>query len=119
MFVLFYTHVRRIRPQPRFPSRHPPPRVPPPRRQGCETHPREPLLVARHPDRLSPSCAQRRIACRLLRCFPHSPFCSSRPRGCCSWHPPPPPSGTHPLAHPRSEERRVGKECRSRWSPYH
>src|SRR5574337_687726 len=21
--------------------------------------------------------------------------------------------------HPRSEERRVGKECRSRWSPYH
>src|SRR3712207_6955856 len=24
----------------------------------------------------------------------------------------------HGLAH-RSEERRVGKECRSRWSPYH
>src|SRR2546426_7216861 len=24
-----------------------------------------------------------------------------------------------PLAHRRSEERRVGKECRSRWSPYH
>ena len=23
------------------------------------------------------------------------------------------------LAHGRSEERRVGKECRSRWSPYH
>src|SRR3712207_7193717 len=23
------------------------------------------------------------------------------------------------LAGPRSEERRVGKECRSRWSPYH
>ena len=23
------------------------------------------------------------------------------------------------LALPRSEERRVGKECRSRWSPYH
>ena len=22
-------------------------------------------------------------------------------------------------AGPRSEERRVGKECRSRWSPYH
>ena len=21
--------------------------------------------------------------------------------------------------HKRSEERRVGKECRSRWSPYH
>ena len=23
------------------------------------------------------------------------------------------------LEHSRSEERRVGKECRSRWSPYH
>ena len=23
------------------------------------------------------------------------------------------------LTGPRSEERRVGKECRSRWSPYH
>src|SRR2546425_13261844 len=23
------------------------------------------------------------------------------------------------VAHLRSEERRVGKECRSRWSPYH
>jgi len=23
------------------------------------------------------------------------------------------------VARPRSEERRVGKECRSRWSPYH
>ena len=22
-------------------------------------------------------------------------------------------------SHQRSEERRVGKECRSRWSPYH
>ena len=24
-----------------------------------------------------------------------------------------------PAVKPRSEERRVGKECRSRWSPYH
>ena len=24
-----------------------------------------------------------------------------------------------PLMYVRSEERRVGKECRSRWSPYH
>ena len=23
------------------------------------------------------------------------------------------------ITHNRSEERRVGKECRSRWSPYH
>ena len=26
--------------------------------------------------------------------------------------------GAH-ISVPRSEERRVGKECRSRWSPYH
>src|SRR3712207_9121782 len=31
-------------------------------------------------------------------------------------HPSPPPPPPPP---PRSEERRVGKECRSRWSPYH
>src|SRR2546429_8527530 len=31
------------------------------------------------------------------------------------WHAPAFPQ----LAFPRSEERRVGKECRSRWSPYH
>ena len=28
-------------------------------------------------------------------------------------------SGPRARRHPRSEERRVGKECRSRWSPYH
>ena len=27
--------------------------------------------------------------------------------------------GAIDAAKPRSEERRVGKECRSRWSPYH
>src|SRR3712207_6974353 len=27
--------------------------------------------------------------------------------------------GQQELARARSEERRVGKECRSRWSPYH
>src|ERR1035437_1014281 len=27
--------------------------------------------------------------------------------------------GRYPNASTRSEERRVGKECRSRWSPYH
>src|SRR5438874_11828951 len=27
--------------------------------------------------------------------------------------------GTDPFAEKRSEERRVGKECRSRWSAYH
>ena len=27
--------------------------------------------------------------------------------------------GSEGIPHCRSEERRVGKECRSRWSPYH
>src|SRR2546430_6344764 len=31
----------------------------------------------------------------------------------------PSPRATTPPRPPRSEERRVGKECRSRWSPYH
>src|SRR3712207_7624623 len=30
-----------------------------------------------------------------------------------------PSSASLPLSVGRSEERRVGKECRSRWSPYH
>src|SRR5947209_16136991 len=29
------------------------------------------------------------------------------------------PDAERKRGHPRSEERRVGKECRSRWSPYH
>src|SRR5690348_17454378 len=29
------------------------------------------------------------------------------------------PAGPAPGSSKRSEERRVGKECRSRWSPYH
>ena len=29
------------------------------------------------------------------------------------------PDGDYRLIQDRSEERRVGKECRSRWSPYH
>ena len=33
--------------------------------------------------------------------------------------PPPTVSGSLHVGHVRSEERRVGKECRSRWSPYH
>src|SRR2546421_9383890 len=28
-------------------------------------------------------------------------------------------AGSRLFVHRRSEERRVGKECRSRWSPYH
>src|SRR3712207_7649796 len=29
------------------------------------------------------------------------------------------PSASPSIVYVRSEERRVGKECRSRWSPYH
>src|SRR5256885_12282687 len=55
------------------------------------------------------------------------PICSSRPvmdcvrrrsppkaRAC-----PPPANSVAGTPRDRSEERRVGKECRSRWSPYH
>src|SRR3712207_9005838 len=34
-------------------------------------------------------------------------------------HPLERPTPRIPASTPRSEERRVGKECRSRWSPYH
>src|SRR3712207_8867606 len=43
----------------------------------------------------------------------------------CAWLPPPPrplrysASSLCLCSRERSEERRVGKECRSRWSPYH
>ena len=37
---------------------------------------------------------------------------ASRPYGDSAWE-------GKPVAVMRSEERRVGKECRSRWSPYH
>ena len=40
----------------------------------------------------------------------------------CSWHMPQTKRNgleEYKNQHIRSEERRVGKECRSRWSPYH
>src|SRR5579871_7028776 len=46
----------------------------------------------------------------------------SRRRMCFGGHPPSVPwphVRSHRAAGERSEERRVGKECRSRWSPYH
>ena len=41
--------------------------------------------------------------------------------GCCRFFADPRNSSpfTVSFRRPRSEERRVGKECRSRWSPYH
>src|SRR2546425_9270916 len=38
---------------------------------------------------------------------------------CGGCHAQPATGGSSPSVNPRSEERRVGKECRSRWSPYH
>ena len=37
--------------------------------------------------------------------------CAEDPLDCLSYY--------SDVDHSRSEERRVGKECRSRWSPYH
>src|SRR5258705_4615334 len=43
-----------------------------------------------------------------------------RPEIACKEQSPAAPSGGNNLTQfQRSEERRVGKECRSRWSPYH
>src|SRR5437867_12993558 len=52
-----------------------------------------------------------------------SDLCRASPRGRTSPFPSPTPASRAPNGAPaprrRSEERRVGKECRSRWSPYH
>src|SRR5690348_17980708 len=44
------------------------------------------------------------------------PVFSSTKRTCCQVFP---PSSVRKIPRSRSEERRVGKECRSRWSPDH
>src|SRR3989441_7297869 len=62
---------------------------------------------------------------RLVRRSSHGPFEDVRRglrRGARRWHPTrlARPRRRHPGDdEDRSEERRVGKECRSRWSPYH
>src|SRR6267143_456387 len=53
--------------------------------------------------------------CALPICYGPSCRSSSRPRP--RWSPSPKSSRSRSLS--RSEERRVGKECRSRWVPYH
>src|SRR3712207_7666358 len=45
--------------------------------------------------------------------------CSSTGTSSTSTSPPTSAGCTATTTRPRSEERRVGKECRSRWSPYH
>src|SRR5256885_13912475 len=52
---------------------------------------------------------------------PHTEVAAMQTRALSLPEPPaPPPAAPVPAPKaPRSEERRVGKECRSRWSPYH
>src|SRR3989440_5759473 len=54
-------------------------------------------------------------------CPPPSPSSPARraPGASSSSSPPAASSTVKTRTTPRSEERRVGKECRSRWSPYH
>ena len=47
------------------------------------------------------------------------PGCAAAPDLTPVWQRDLPASGVHIELANRSEERRVGKECRSRWSPYH
>src|SRR2546422_11721889 len=60
-------------------------------------------------------------ACAIWSGFSHQYW----PRPASSWRSPKwsegftCPPNIHPSSLLRSEERRVGKECRSRWSPYH
>src|SRR2546423_5284954 len=66
----------------------------------------------REPRRL---CPGRRIL-RRLPALRHDPLPRASPPAAHVAGPEDPRAAHAP---PRSEERRVGKECRSRWSPYH
>ena len=57
-----------------------------------------------------------REACRVTAPAWRSVTCTRRTTAACVRSS---PLKTRTLASRRSEERRVGKECRSRWSPYH
>jgi len=73
-----------------------------------------------HRDRLragDPAYAEA-FAHEVRRFYPFAPFVSGRAAGDVEFAGHAIPSGALVLLD-RSEERRVGKECRSRWSPYH
>src|SRR3712207_6902697 len=65
-------------------------------------------------DRLAPARHARHAGARLPR-----RAARGRPRGERTSATSPPNCCPSPCPRCRSEERRVGKECRSRWSPYH
>src|SRR5687768_18064267 len=67
-----------------------------------------------------PGSALTRPARRCSMSTPRRTWTAFERRGRAAMSPdpyPPPPAARYAL--PRSEERRVGKECRSRWSAYH
>src|SRR6266498_4679489 len=69
---------------------------------------RELVQVAQHGPSLAPSYGVYRAGQRIATVI------QEPARGAARWR-----SGVRTLVAVRSEERRVGKECRSRWSPNH
>src|SRR5258707_6869862 len=70
-----------------------------------------PISSASRTHRASPFASKRRRCAVCARCRRSLNGRSNRASTCSRVH------GASPFR--RSEERRVGKECRSRWSPYH
>src|SRR4029077_21292457 len=82
------------------------------------------LIAARSAVRLSYCFSSRIIRHTIFKCDWSSDVCSSdltivRSPGFMMLFTSATKSASHSLRAWRSEERRVGKECRSRWSPYH
>ena len=71
------------------------------------------MAIGRHVDRLS-----RQILCNALTHLGINESQSSQ-IAAINRYLTSPDSDRYSIPHRRSEERRVGKECRSRWSPYH
>src|SRR2546427_2229335 len=68
------------------------------------------------------TCALPIFECHRARLSPHDELRDERvvmQRDLVALLDPAIPADPGPTGHARSEERRVGKECRSRWSPYH
>src|SRR4051794_41339164 len=74
-----------------------------------------PISFRRWGGRRSPWLGRRAAVSRLFSCSPSRSFRPLRRRSQRPTRARPP----GPTLSSRSEERRVGKECRSRWSPYH
>ncbi len=101
----YNTHVCRTRAQPELPARRAAARVLPRRRQGQETHPRQPVEVARRSGRGVPHPAQGRGRAALpRRRLRHPPLPAPRPRRRRAGNRPPPrpreAPGPPPLARP-------------------